>query len=237
MPTGQAMIALAKRHIGEPYTSVVVPKDDPNWAGPWDCAELLSWLVYQVSDQLYGCVDDGAPPATADAYTGGWEHDSAELGRRVSIQRAAATPGGILLRYPPTAGAEGHAVICDGVGGTVEAKNTASGVVADTVQHRYWDTGVLIPGISYGPANTSFVYSPPLLLYAIGAPNMIASTIMAIQRALAVAGFDPGGIDGDFGQGTAEATAHFQRANGLVVDGQVGVKTAAALHVKLTLSG
>ena len=141
MPTGQAMIDLAKRHIGELYESVVVPKNDPNWHGPWDCAELLSWLVYQVSQQLYGCVNDEAPPATADAYTGGWESDSANLGRRVSIQQAAATAGGILLRYPPTAGAEGHAVICDGVGGTVEAKNSVSGVVADTVQDRYWDTG------------------------------------------------------------------------------------------------
>ena len=235
MPTGQAMIELARQHVGEVYKSVVVPKNDPNWHGPWDCAELLSWLVYQVSDQLYGCVDDKAPPATADAYTGGWEHDSAELGRRVSIQQAAATAGGILLRYPPTAGAEGHAVICDGVGGTVEAKNTASGVVADTVQNRYWDTGVLIPGVSYGAPNPAFLYRPPLLLYAIGAPNMIASTIIAIQGALAAAGFDPGSIDGIFGQGTAEATARFQRANGLVVDGQVGVKTAAALHVKLTL--
>ncbi len=235
MPTGQAMIDLARRHIGERYESVVVPKDDPDWRGPWDCAELLSWIVYQVSNQLYGCVDDEAPPATADAYTGGWEHDSAALGRRVSIQQAAATAGGILIRYPPTAGAEGHAVICDGLGGTVEAKNTASGVVADTVQRRYWDTGVLIPGLSYAPANGAFVYSPPLLLYAIGAPNMIPTTTMAIQSALAGAGFDPGPIDGIFGWGTAEATAHFQRANGLVVDGQVGVKTAAALQVKLTL--
>ena len=235
MPTGQAMIDLAKRHIGELYESVVVPKNDPNWHGPWDCAELLSWLVYQVSQQLYGCVNDEAPPATADAYTGGWESDSANLGRRVSIQQAAATAGGILLRYPPTAGSEGHAVICDGVGGTVEAKNSVSGVVADTVQDRYWDTGVLIPNITYGPANTSLVYRPPLLLYAIGAPNMIASTVMAIQRALDAAGFDPGPIDGVFGQGTAGATANYQRANGLVADGQVGVKTAAALHVKLTL--
>ena len=235
MPTGQAMIDLAKPHIGELYESVVVPKNDPNWHGPWDCAEFLSWLVYQVSQQLYGCVNDETPPATADAYTGGWESDSANLGRRVSIQQAAATAGGILLRYPPVAGAEGHAVICDGIGGTVEAKNSVSGVVADTVQDRYWDTGVLIPNVSYGPANTSFVYRPPLLLYAIGAPNMIASTIMAIQRALAAAGFGPGPIDGIFGQGTAGATANYQRANGLVADGQVGVKTAAALHVKLTL--
>ena len=237
MPTGQAMIDLARLHVGEFYGSVVVPKNDAEWRGPWDCAELCSWLVYQVSNQLYGCVDDDAPPATADAYTGGWEHDSGDRGRRVSIQQAAATAGGILLRYPPTAGAEGHIVICDGNGGTVEAKNQVSGVVADTVQRRYWDTGVLVPGVSYGPANTVFVYIPPLLLYAIGAPNMIASTTVAIQRALAAAGFAPGPIDGVFGQGTAEATAGFQRKNGLVVDGQVGVKTAAALHVKLTLDG
>ena len=233
MPTGQSMLDLAKKHIGEAYKNVLVPKNNPNWHGPWDCAELLSWLVYQVSQQLYGCIDDHAPPAVADAYTGGWQSDSARLGIRVSVQAAAATIGGILLRFPPAPGTMGHIVICDGLGGTVEAKGEQFGVVADTVQGRFWDTGVLMPGYTYAPPNPNFVYIAPTMLYALHAPNMLPSKVIEIQQALAREGFDPGPIDGIFGLNTAAATAAFQRVQGLVVDGQVGIQTANALGVAL----
>jgi hypothetical protein len=41
-----------------------------------------------------------------------------------------------ILRYPPAPGKMGHIAICDGEGGTVEAKGHAYGVVADTVHGR-----------------------------------------------------------------------------------------------------
>ncbi len=233
MGTGAGMLARARQHIGEAYENVLVPKNNPNWRGPWDCAEFASWLVYQEAGVLYGCINDSAPPAIADAYTGGWQQDSASKGQRISIEQAAATVGAFVLRYPPSPGTMGHIAICDGQGGTVEAKGHAYGVVADTVHGRNWNTGVLVPGVQYAPPGQVVAWKAPTKLYALNAPNMDPAVVSAIQRALATAGLDPGPVDGVYGPNTTAAVAAFQRARGLVVDGEVGVHTAAALGVTL----
>jgi uncharacterized protein YgiM (DUF1202 family) len=51
----------------------------------------------------------------------------------------------------------------------------------------------------------------------------------AVQQALQAAGFDPGEIDGVYGQQTAAAVVAYQVAKGLKVDGVVGPVTWAAL--------
>lgn len=53
--------------------------------------------------------------------------------------------------------------------------------------------------------------------------------IVAIQHALARRGFDPGNIDGVWGRRTENAVRAFQLAQGLLVDGVVGPRTAALL--------
>jgi peptidoglycan hydrolase-like protein with peptidoglycan-binding domain len=50
-----------------------------------------------------------------------------------------------------------------------------------------------------------------------------------LQQLLGQAGYDPGGFDGDFGNGTLAALESFQRDYGLVVDGVAGPATWAAL--------
>ena len=234
MPTGADMLALAKTRIGEKYVNVCVPKNNPNWHGPWDCAEFMSWLVWQVGGILYGCVDDAGNPATVEAYTGAWQSDSSRLGIRVPVQQAVGTVGAILLRYPPSPGSMGHIVVSDGAGGTVEAMGRAYGVRASTVTGRHWDTGVLLPGFTYGAADPLVDYEGPITLYAIGAAGMKKETIKAIQRALKALGIDPGGIDGDYGHDTAAAVGAFQATKGLVVDGQVGRQTARRLKVDIS---
>jgi peptidoglycan hydrolase-like protein with peptidoglycan-binding domain len=231
--TGAGLLKLAKQHRGEEYRNVQVPKDDANWKGPWDCAEFVSWLVFQQAGILYGCLDDNASPSKADAYTGAWKSDVARLGKRVSVEQAAGTVGGLVLRYPPAPGTMGHIAVCDGKGGTVEAKGRRYGVVEDTVHGRLWDTGVLIPGISYDAA-AAIEISLPVAVYKPDASNMNKGVVLSIQQALASKGFNPGPIDGDYGRETQAAVAAFQMAEGLVVDGAVGVETAAALGVSLT---
>ena len=57
------------------------------------------------------------------------------------------------------------------------------------------------------------------------------SDVVLLQQSLQNAGFSPGGIDGDFGVGTQAAVIAFQRSEGLLPDGIVGPRTAAALRL------
>lgn len=78
-----------------------------------------------------------------------------------------------------------------------------------------------------GPAPAAPVASVgPQPQVSIGSRGPAVSTL---QRQLAAAGFDPGGVDGDFGPMTRSAVLRFQAANGLDVDGVVGPQTWGAL--------
>jgi putative chitinase len=58
--------------------------------------------------------------------------------------------------------------------------------------------------------------------------------VKALQQRLSDLGFDPNGIDGRFGPGTAQAVRAFQQSKGLAVDGMVGPHTLAALQLNLS---
>lgn len=53
--------------------------------------------------------------------------------------------------------------------------------------------------------------------------------VKRLQRALRERGFEPGGIDGDFGGGTEAAVMAFQSSEGLLADGIAGPRTLTAL--------
>ncbi len=61
--------------------------------------------------------------------------------------------------------------------------------------------------------------------------------VVTLQKKLKQWGYYDGSVDGVFGAGTEKAVQYFQRKNGLVADGIVGTKTAAALGMTLSGSG
>lgn len=58
--------------------------------------------------------------------------------------------------------------------------------------------------------------------------------VKALQNALKKKGFDPGAIDGDFGNGTEAAVIAFQKSEGLLPDGIAGPQTLGALAIDFT---
>lgn len=54
--------------------------------------------------------------------------------------------------------------------------------------------------------------------------------VTRLQTRLKELGYDPGTVDGKFGNGTQSAVKAFQRQNGLTVDGAAGPKTLAVLY-------
>ena len=150
MATGAQLLALAETRIGEKYINVQVPKDNANWHGPWDCAEFASWLVYQKTGKLDGCIDNSDDPALADAYSGAWVRDAIDDRVEPITQREAnGIAGAVLIRRPPAPGKMGHIAITDGRGGTVEAAGINLGVRRDRVEGRLWHFVVTIPELTY----------------------------------------------------------------------------------------
>jgi N-acetylmuramoyl-L-alanine amidase len=61
------------------------------------------------------------------------------------------------------------------------------------------------------------------------APMLRGDDVAELQKRLSVLGFDPGGVDGIFGDQTVEALADFQRNVGLLPDGICGPSTLGEL--------
>ena len=232
MATGEDVYKLAVKHESEDYIlGSLAPMNNKNWRGPWDCAEFVSWCVYQASGILYGCKNDHLPnPGLVDAYTGWWRRDADLLGRKVSVDLAAQTIGGIVLRYPQPH-LMGHVAICDGKGKTIEAHSHATGVMKNKVAGRRWDVGVLVPGIMYTQNAAPVVITPPTLIFRLTNPYMRGKLVREIQTKLKAEGFNPGSIDGIYGEQTAAAVNAFQLTKGLLADGEVGEQTATALGI------
>lgn len=231
MATGSEILELARRHVGERYVlGAIAPKNNSRWKGPWDCAEFVSWLVYQVSGRLYGCTDDAEDPDEADAYTGAWLRDARSIGTAIPLEQAAATPGAFVLRASSRTRRIGHVVVSDGAGGTVEAASARLGLITGSLHHRPWDTGILVPWIDYTHGTAKLVVKGPALVLRQGASG---ESVRKLQDALAASGFDPGAQDGLFGRLTRAAVLGFQFDRGLVPDGIVGVQTLAELGLRL----
>ena len=68
-------------------------------------------------------------------------------------------------------------------------------------------------------------------------PGTKGSSVIALQKALASLGYEPGTADGTYGATTAQAVTAFQTANSLTADGLAGAKTIAAINAALPAAG
>jgi N-acetylmuramoyl-L-alanine amidase len=232
MSTGKEILTLAETRLGEKYQNGHVPKDNPNWHGPWDCAELAAWVVYQVTGQLYGCLSNSARPAMADAYSGSWARD-VDNGTLLKTTRATAnnTPGVILIRKPPYGEQMGHIAISDGKGRTVEAAGKRLGVCRRKVEGRDWDYFALIPNVTYVSTGVDIPAQPLPHVIKLQHPYITGPKVKEIQQRLLHFAYNPGEIDGVYGPHTVAAVYAFQKAHALVADGVVGALTAKKLGI------
>jgi hypothetical protein len=230
-PTGDAILTLARQHLGEPYRlGARAPMGNANWQGPWDCAEFVSWCVYQAAGILFG-VEPRHDPVRADAYTGFWADQARAANALIPVAQAAGIAGAAVLRIPQSQRV-GHIVLSDGKGGTLEAHSAARGVCANSLSERRWDFGILIPGVRYFSADSDITLKPPGDVLRLTEPMTRGERVKAIQLCLAKLGYPVGDADGVFGPQTETAVQAFQNDAGLVADGEVGSGTLAALKAK-----
>jgi N-acetylmuramoyl-L-alanine amidase len=234
--TGQNLYDKINSRVGCKYVlGVIAPKDDGNYKGPFDCAELASWGVYQTAGYLYGCQNNNADPHTAkaDAYTGFWYRDAKAIGEIITVERAKRIPGAFVLRVAAN-GSIGHIACSDGLGGTAEAHSSKYGVKNDKIDGRRWDFGVLVPEISFHEKLATMPsIKPPVKVYRWTEPMMVSATVSVIQKKLKDLGFYTDKVDGWYGEKTWKAVRAYQTRKGLTVDGEVGRQTLTALGIQL----
>lgn len=236
--TGQDVLDVGSSRIGQQYVlGANVPLDNPNWKGPWDCAEFASWCAYQA----YGLVFGAGQPSTlakAEPYSGYWFSEAKTQGILIAWQDALTIPGAVLIRAP-TSSKIGHVAFSMGDNKhTLEARGAAYGVdIFPDAPRRPWGIGCLLPGVEYATGGAlptvvtakDVVTTLPAGYLWLKKPMFKGAEVVAVQQALKAKGVDPGPIDGEFGPMTHAAVSSFQLLRKLEVDGVVGPNTAKAL--------
>ena len=230
MPNGNDFIILAQKHIGEKYVlgCASPPLKNPNYKGPWDCSEFVTWCVYQVSGISVGSIDN-------NAYTGYWVDDIPKKCLKISIEEAMFTPGAILLRAPIEKGANkrmGHIVFSDGNGNTIEAMGTKEGVRRGKISGRTWDFALLIKGIDYTQNSESKAkYEKPKVAFRLTNPVIEHDLVLQAKKNLSQAGIDVGEITPKYDENMQRAVYNYQVMKGLMADGILGPQTLKSLKV------
>jgi N-acetylmuramoyl-L-alanine amidase len=147
MITGKGLLDLIITRLDEEYIyGADVDLNDPDWHGPWDCAEAATWVVKQKTGKIYGALDRHSD--NPDPWTGAWASDVRKgIVTEIPVKQAAETPGALLLRYRQGGH---HIVFAVGDGRTIGAQNSDDGVAYGEVgKLSSWDHGILIPEVTY----------------------------------------------------------------------------------------
>lgn len=64
-------------------------------------------------------------------------------------------------------------------------------------------------------------------------PTVGPSTVRQVQQALNQKGYDPGNVDGRWGEETSSAVRNFQQAQGLEPTGELNMRTLSALGINV----
>lgn len=234
------LLALAKEHVGEDYILGSRCKFlDPEFAGPWDCAEFVSWVIFRASNEAILLGTRPRNPEHGDAYTGYWSEDAEKYGLVVSVAEAVDSKGHLLLRRP-TSSLGGHIAFSRGDGkSTIEAHSKKEGVIIGKADpdKRGWHLGVRVPT----PSQWS-----DLATKKSNAANwsLVASTnplrdprVPTIAAAMNRAGYRLPASTAAYSEKVALKVARFQAEKGIVVDGVAGPQTAAALGINWAKDG
>ncbi len=91
--TGQELVRRASAHLGQAYQlGAAADLEDPDYAGPWDCADFVSWCVYHTHGLKLGLTVAGHP------YSGAWIRWAEDPANAIDLEAAYDTPGAILVR-------------------------------------------------------------------------------------------------------------------------------------------
>lgn len=224
MISANKLIEASVNHIGEAYIfGTIVPMNNPNWKGPWDCAEFVTYIVHSVTNVLYGIREN-------DSYTGYWADDADNKKvNSITVDQAVKTEGAILLRKPK-ANMIGHIAFSDGRGNTIEARGKAFGVckhvalAGDGSNNRGWDMGIKIPNIEYLPENNELTATA--LLKPL---DLSKNLIKEVQQSLITKGIYFGKKTGSIDEASSQALYNFQLANNLEPSGLVDFETLELL--------
>lgn len=131
-----------------------------------------------------------------------------------------------------------HAGIYIGNGEVIEARGFNYGVVLTKLKDRKWLHWYQLPGLKYvtGSGESTPQSAPAITVKPVLTKGATGQYVVELQKKLLSLGYSLPiyGADGDFGTETYNAVIAFQKASGLVVDGEVGKNTWAALDKPTT---
>jgi peptidoglycan hydrolase-like protein with peptidoglycan-binding domain len=148
-------------HQGERYIfGAAVEKEHPDWVGPWDCAEFVSWGIYQVAGRHVGSRAGSKAPNGVpymNAYTGYFDQDLPGCATEITEDEAAEVPGCIALRVGRGEGQIGHIAVTRGGNQTIEAAGSREGVRSKRLKRRAWTSFWRLNFLQYSVNQCTFV--------------------------------------------------------------------------------